>query len=320
MIIDRDAKRNDGEPIVTNGGSYRPLVIIVGWLGCHPKQLRRYKQMYSKMGFACYEVIPSPSTVANATFEQKSLSVPRAWPYFQTLPSSSKHFAMMETLAWNVLAEIDALNHPMVLFHVFSNAGCFFWEKVNEILRLAIIINTENNTNNSYDQSNVSSNKLSKPIEQRLQLLRYRIVGTIFDSCPGSQLHRLPEALRYCTWQQYARVMFFNMKYIFFDWPAVQKEVQNRSRQYMTYLMDDKWDLPQLYLYSENDTLAPHESIKEIVEGRQRLYGHERIFQRLWKESSHCAHFFHHPEQYQEAVQSFVNVCISYSLSQRSRL
>jgi len=269
--------------------------------------------MYSKMGMAVCIRVASPAMVVKATLEQpSSLTIPRAWPYDQqtsspSLPSSS---TTMEGLAWNVLAEIDSLlpHHPIVFFHVFSNAGCFLWEQVTRILRPTgkdAAITTEP----------TATIAAPRPIQLRLQSIADRIHGVIFDSGPGNDLHQLPLALSYATLLEKLGVVF-STRYLLLPWS--QQRVEQRAKDYANTFRQDGWDLPQLYFFCESDALAPHEFLRQLVEHRQQAHGVERIQCRVWKESTHCAHLYRHPHEYRATLSSFLDQCIMLSL--RSRL
>ena len=285
-------------------GTYRPLVVIVGWLGCQPRQLKRYERLYKQLGFSVICHIPTPTMVVLCTLPQHPPTVPQAWPYQQSI--SVKSLSTMEQLAWKLLADLHSLSrYPMIVFHVFSNGGCFLWEKISRILQL-------DNDNNPCTTP--------LPAQDRLQALRQRIMGVVMDSCPGSELHRLPEALQFCSWKDRAHV-YVTTHYPFFRQASTQQQISRRVEEYMDRIRSDPWVLPQLFLFSEDDSLAgPANILKEIVAQRQQLIGSSHVQEKSWKTSSHCAHLYHHPESYQKALSSFLDYCTLQSLQTSSRL
>ena len=290
-----------------SGGVHRPLVILFGWLGSKTQSYRRYQGAYADLGCDVWCRIATPLMVVESTYKQVPLTVPRMWPHHE----SSSSETTMEGLAWSILAEIDASTHPMVLFHVFSNGGCFLWDKIRSIFRLA----------DGERESHSQMPHTPQPVKRGLEVLRDRIIGVVFDSCPGSDLHRLPDALKHCTFAEQLKVMF-SSRYAFFHLASTQIEVESRAKEYMNSLTEDSWHLPQLYLYSEDDALAPSQSLDVLVNIRKKKHGSDIIWHKTWKESKHCSHFYHHPEDYREIISSFMKVCTQHSLTrhQRSRL
>ena len=291
---------------VWSEGTHRPLVVLCGWLGAQPCNLRRYEELYSGMGFCVWSRVATAAMVANATFSQPPLAVPRSWPH----KSSATVTNTMESLAWVVLGEIDLSTFPFVSFHVFSNSGCFLWENICSIVRLS---ERENN--------GILADPVPHPVLRRLEAIRERIMGVVFDSCPGDDLSRLPNALNFCTLEEQIRVIL-STRYAFFYFPSVQREVQKRAKAYIGNRVSDAWSLPQLYLYSEDDSLAPFRTLNEFVERRKQLHGSRIIWSKVWSKSAHCSHLYHHPQEYQKSVSSFMNVCMMHNLTkhQRSRL
>lgn len=288
-------------------GPQRPLVVLFGWLGCQPSNLRRYVKLYSAMGFCVWFKVATPVMVVNSAFLQTDLTVPRTWPHQQKLSSAAN---TMEELAWSLLAEVDSSKFSFVFFHVFSNGGCFLWEKTARIFHLGQV-----------DHTSSLPDDMPRPVQLRLESLRERVVGTVFDSCPGFDLHRLPDALNHCSWTEKMKVLI-STRYAYFDLPSVQKEVQLRCEDYKKALTDDSWNLPQLYIYSENDNLAPFQDLKELVMRRQQLHGSDIVWSKTWSKSGHCSHYYHHPDDYRETISSFTKVCAMHSLpkNQLSRI
>jgi len=276
---------------------HRPLVVLAGWLGCQPRSLRRYEELYKQAGFRVMSRIATPSMVVNSVFSFPPLSVPPTWPNKMDEPKT------IQGLAWDILAEANSTLCPFVFFHVLSNGGCFVWEQIRRLLSL-----TQDNEKG-----------VPEPVRRALTDLRKRSAGVVFDSCPGVELHRINEAMEYCTWKERLDAMLHGgVDYLFLNRPAVQQKIRERADLYIHNLRDDSWDLPQLYLYSQDDHLAPYKAIDDLVEDRKRLFGRNRIWSRKFASSKHCAHLLKHPEEYKMAVDSFVDSCIQRAV--RSKL
>ena len=74
----------------------KPVVILAGWLGCHPRSLRRYDQLYKGLGWDTVIQIASPKSVVTSMSEGPSYS----------------HSSTMQYLAINTLKELQALQPP----------------------------------------------------------------------------------------------------------------------------------------------------------------------------------------------------------------
>jgi hypothetical protein len=346
----------------------RPLVVLAGWLGCQPKSLRRYRQLYQPQQkeasagqgiivedrFDVLLCIAPPSAVVQYVFTSSTTTVrsepcipPNRWPAHQqkqqqeqqqeVLEDNEHHNVLsapnMEALAWQVLAHIDQSNCSACIFHVFSNGGCFVWERVRAILDTAIntgsarlddippksATTTNNNITSSITSSNTGgtglpSTSLSILPPERLVSIRKRLRGVIFDSCPGTDLYRINEALQYCTWKERLDVILQtkSIQHLLLQYDAKLREIVNRREaDYRQRLYNDPWpDVRQLYLYAENDALIDYPSLNALVEHRQSLLGKSVIWKRTWKESQHCAHLLLHPDEYKATIHSFVEACL----------
>lgn len=272
----------------------RPLVVLFGWLGCQPKFLRRYEAFYQKSGCHVISRIARPYVIVKTVFASNELNIPRSFPRKMT-----EHPQSVQDEAWRVLAEIDESDAPYVFFHVFSNGGCFVWEQIRQILDLS-------------EDKSPKMDDVPEPVRRALARIRQKTSGVIFDSCPAEKLELIHLAMNYCTFSERLETLTkTGFDYLLLPYRTqLQDTAKMRAKQYMTNLREDPWNLPQLYLYSMDDQLAPYEAIENLVHERQLMHGKDRIFRRVWSKSGHCAHILHHPEEYQTAVTSFVERCM----------
>ena len=171
----------------------QPLVVIGGWLGCQLRYLQRYEALYDSLGYETLSVIASPLVVAN-TCMSPSLSMShfpsshntRTWSTSPQPINSTEKIDTIEELAFQVLEQIHTKNPDYYIFHVFSNGGCFLWERTCQKLL---------NENQNIDQQE----------QDIITELSSKCKGVIFDSCPawaGSELAKLWLALQHCTDQE----------------------------------------------------------------------------------------------------------------------
>ena len=89
---------------------------------------------------------------------------------------------------------------------------------------------------------------------------------------------------------------------------TVNTLIGNRKRQELKDALESQLlDVPQLYLYSRGDTVAPPQWVEEVMRG-QREKGID-ISYHCWEDSEHVQHFREHTQEYIEQVRRFLNKC-----------
>ena len=269
----------------------RPLVVIAGWLGCQRRSLRRYEALYEKIGFGVVTRIATPRLVVKSSTQANSrVDCPSEWPDKQQLQC----IHTMQDLAWDALREVYASQSSVVLFHVFSNGGGFLWEQVSHIL---------------------TDKQVDTDVATILGEIREKVMGVVFDSCPAryspKSRNTLLDALRHCTWTErvgaYAQLAQQMAA-------LTLEEREQRAGEYFENMRNDPWNVRQLYLFSKDDPLSPHDAIQELVRHRQQVFGKDRILRCQWDSSPHCCHLLQHPIEYQAAVTTFADQCLSNSI------
>jgi hypothetical protein len=237
----------------------RPLILLAGWLGCHPRQLRRYEALYEKHDFHVVSRIATPSSVFNYVLDRKDTE--------------------LEQLARDFMASDEMKSCSHYYIHAFSNGGCFLYETIRQL---------------------AGDN--------------HQPAGILFDSCPAAELERISDALQYCSWREKTRVLwdFGLLTYLqmspLFPTSSMQDSLRRRADSFIRSLENDP-TIPQLFLYSLNDTLAPSKYVDRLVAVRQKRFGKDVITSKVWDKSSHCAHLRDHPDEYTQAVDSFLIDC-----------
>jgi hypothetical protein len=287
---------------MANNLSRKPLVLLAGWMGCQPRHLRRYQDLYQKENFNVISKIATPVMVfRSCLYPLEPIQVPAGWPR----PSEDMHQAhSMQDMAWDVMGGMNRSDNSVLLIHAFSNGGCFLWEHIRRCLALV-------------ESSSLPPNVVLQE-EQREALikLRQRVVGVVFDSCPGSELHEIDKALAFCTPQERMQVLFqHGIQYLFLHQPYIENQIRQRAHSYYQNLKRDSWDIPQLYLYSQDDALIPFDSIDHLVQHRQNMFGRDLIWSKSWETSPHCAHLVRHPLDYTRIIERFI-----HRITIRSRL
>ena len=266
----------------------RPVVILAGWLGCKPRSLRRYESLYQKMGFTPLVRIAPPSLVMEGCSLTPNLPPPSEIKRRRAPPSSS-----LDDFGWEIIEAVYRGNPSVVVFHAFSNGGCFVWERIRDTL---------------------GQQSLDAETSCVLDAVRSKLVGVVFDSAPAWYYSEgLLRAFAYCTWQEQlmARAQW---------WTKSSKPItEQRAIHYWDSMRNDPCDLRQLYLYSREDHLTIYAKLHELVEHRQATFGTDRVLSEVFQSSPHCCHLLKHPSEYSAAVESFVRRCLYNSESPQSR-
>ena len=274
----------------------RPIVILAGWLGCHPKNLQRHVQMYDRLGYNSLIRIPSPASVVHA-MQDGPENQNDVGSNSLSLSKEMKHIAI------TTLQHIQQLQPPHFIIHIFSNSGCFLWEWIRFILFGSNRDNTGINT--------------TYHLQNKLRCI-------IFDSAPAyyhGKIDGFQSALEYVGNEE-ERVQLVKMAN-----SLNSTQVERRHNEFWSGLRNDsqstslqKKAAPQLYLYSDCDTLANMKYIDELVVHRRQIIGKERVWSHKFIGSSHCGHLKTYPTMYEHTVQDFLEFCIAPDGYKRCRL
>jgi hypothetical protein len=291
------------------------IVVLAGWLGCRPKALQRYGRLYQRLlmpeggGEGGVDRAAAPAATTT-TLPPSVFVLPRIAPPYQIVQTCLGQPETMDDMARQLIHDVRELMinaaaaeettagtviTSELYFHAFSNAGCILWDRFRHQLMLQ-----------SSDKDRVNDH----------QLVLNSIRGVIFDSGPIAELALIQPALRHCTWQERTVVVreCGGLDYL------RPERLRPFGEQFQKALRTDPWPIPQLYLYSRDDPLTPHEFIEDLIDVRRRLcqqYQQEQssstpattttIHSHCWDKSAHCAHFVHHPETYERVVAEFLD-------------
>ena len=88
---------------------------------------------------------------------------------------------------------------------------------------------------------------------------------------------------------------------------TVNAVVGHRRRKERTEMLQWKVfsSVPQLYLYSECDTVCPPGVVRSVIQQQRELGASVR--ERMWSDTLHVSHFLKHPEEYTAEVHQFID-------------
>jgi pimeloyl-ACP methyl ester carboxylesterase len=274
--------------------SARPVVVLAGWLGCQRKYLRRYEQLYHRLGFEVICHIPTPRMVVAATFRSSPIIIqtPPNWPNQVSLAEGGEASSTQQSV-WNILGQVHNKQPSGVLFHAFSNGGCYLWEQILQILL-----------------NNKHTKEQTRDVRLVLSSLSQLIMGVVFDSSPcwaGGTHSALRFALYHCSWRERFDILVrYGPGTVLYDGAAQTEQRKLRCQAFFQILKDNSLDVPQLYLYSEDDPLCSFPHVNELVRHRKSVQK-SPVVQTVWKTSPHCGHFRAHTQDYTSSIEFFVH-------------
>ena len=277
-------------------------MVLAGWLGCRLQYLRRYEELYRKLGFEVLSYVASPRVVVGSTFQSIHIAPPKEsnWPASVQLETTNlQQFEDMESLAWHVLGRIHNKQPHCFIYHGFSNGGCFLWEQILRTLQY------------------YHDGKDNTVVSEILTSLRTRLNGVVFDSCPawfGGEQSSLRLALKYCSWGEQLDILFrYGPGVILYDGKLETERRNSRCDEMFRTLHESSLDIPELYLYCENDVLTNFERVDKLVHYRQSLQRTRPVMNKVWKHSKHCTHLLMHPVDYEKEISMFAATCLRQS-------
>ena len=269
----------------------KPVVILAGWLGCRPRNLRRFIELYDRIGWDSIIRIGSPRSVIAAMTEG---------------PNSKPSQSEMKHLAINTLREIQTMQPPHFIIHVFSNNGCFLWEWMRSLL---------------LEQASALSSADDSSIDL-FHNLRQKLFGIIFDSGPAhydGKTASLLSALQFVSPESERNILLGTAQSL--DDNVVKK----RFDEFWSGLCNDSTGIPQMYMYSQCDLLAPMMQLEKLIAHREKILRRDVVIRKhMFLDSEHCCHLLKYPEEYEVLVKQFLSLCTKKcddnQFSRRSRL
>eukprot|EP00741_Cyanophora_paradoxa_P019817 tig00021168_g19125.t1 len=259
------------EPASRLGSGPVPIVVLLGWYGAEIKHVLKYAQLYTERGFDTISGVASGAAVFAPT----------------SGPREEMASELLTLLCAPELADARG-EMPPVLFHVFSNGGCFIYESVLHVLK------TGTGFAGAQD----------------------RIRGCVFDSCPcelqlnvaftaittGAGFNPLP----YFAGTLAVSVLgFFSL---------LRCGQESRLQEYFRNLASAPSHIVELFVHSKDDPLCPWEFVERLVNER-RARG-ARVTHLCFEKSRHVAHVREHREEYTRALTGLVRAALpSYSSS-----
>uniref|UniRef100_A0A7S2UHQ4 Uncharacterized protein n=1 Tax=Attheya septentrionalis TaxID=420275 RepID=A0A7S2UHQ4_9STRA len=268
-----------------NDEGTRHHVVLLGWLGCSPQNLKRYASFYRN------DVKCSGISIGIADWKSIFLSAFHG-PLEQDRP--------MAALAKTMLQEIENTNCRTTIIHSFSNGGCFLWEEMRRQME------ERASAGQDYQFRVVGMIFDSCPCDLRVALRH---------PSPSDPRDTFDKAMQLCSREDQVEYQKWRASYE--DGSHAEKMVHGNSNHHNDFharaekfwegWMDNSFIAPELYIFSKNDELTPLQSLKELVVHRQENHGFLLVQSIVFETSGHCAHIKFHPETYKRGIQRFLN-------------
>jgi hypothetical protein len=258
--------------------SSRPLVLLAGWLGCKPKNLNPYVQLYESLGFDVIQKIPSTLMVFLSAVSCKEETTEK----YANIPIEMT----MHHLASTTIDEIQSLNNSHILIHVFSNGGAFFWEALREMLS---------------DERVVSN-------------LRTKLMGIVFDSGPcdfSDGLVAFSDALSFTSIDD--RLLVDNQSKKIKEALGIEGDLKLRKQRACMYwkgMLTCQVEIPHLYICSKVDKLTPFAPLNELIGKRLKDKGPNYTMCLILEDSPHVLHYKKYPDEYTSSIKAFLHHCL----------
>lgn len=184
-----------------------------------------------------------------------------------------------------VITENSQNDHP-IFFHIFSNGGALLYQHIS-----------------------LAMQQMNSPIQSQVK-------GVIFDSAPGERrvmsLFKAISAIIGGHPLTNIPTSFFITIFISMFWffevvaHALGRGFTIQSKPFA--LMEESYSWPQLFLYSNTDTLIPAADVEKFAS--RRAERGVRVQMVLFTNSPHVKHYATYREVYTNTVCSFVNECL----------
>ena len=249
------------------GSETRAVIVLLGWWGAERRQLQKYGEIYQN------EKCTTVAGVANR---------------FALLRKDDRSLARFADKCITETAAVLRMSDQKVpvIFHLFSNGGCFVFEQIELQLQKA-------------------------PENSDSELVGRCLRGQLFDSCPSyvtydSSIAALQGAfpshifrfLKPVIRLLYLAEMIKNKVSGIIPWPE----------SFWDHFLNSKLNTSHAYIYSSNDRITDHSKIDELIKRRQESPLPVSVLK--FSDSPHVQHFLHHEEEYKHFVIDFVDTVI----------
>lgn len=263
------------------------VVILLGWWGAQKRNVHKYGQLYQQRN--CATIVGVPDKIVTLRVDEAALSV-----YAQECAVQTA----------TILRSLEnAQKRPIpVIFHLFSNGGCFVFEQMELLFQKASVNAVEEESTPKY-------------VYQDLLLVRDRLRGQIFDSSPAyltaqSGTAALEGAFPNVLVASILKGVLLSMhtaKHAFDKLFGIPP----RSETFWNRYLDSNVCRHQAFVYSSHDRVTDHVQLDELIQARIAKFPDSTIMVKKFDDSEHCTHYPKHKEEYTAFVDEFLDMVAS---------
>ena len=248
-----------------------PVVILFGWWGAFDNQLKKYSQIYTKMGYHTIRFSPSNQLCALQKGKHRSYALKLL----------------------NLMKYEYKLERNQILIHIFSN-GSFVPVYVNCIR----ILNKEPKIREEFDF--FLPNRKGMIFDSSTGHLKSNFFGSIKFANIVLEGQIKTTALRWIV------VIFFC---ILLEIYKIFKDDDYYQNSINYYLKKDDLMMPTLFMYSKKDKISPHDIITKNIEIRKQNFPQQDISSVLFETGEHVKIYVEHSETYLELIEEHIKKC-----------
>ena len=247
-----------------------PLVLIIGWTKCRQKQIAKYSEIYEKQG--CTTITVSSCQLYKGLFYE-SLFVNDTKIVIDAMNS-----------------QLDVCRNRPVFWQLFSLCGPYMYLNILHY----------------YYQIGKDHSQLAKLQKSKEEIIP-KFCGVLYDSPVIEPFtgKMLADTISVGVTNNTLLSMIGRFSEVMFPYLTQYNGMHGICSK---LLKRAPILLPQLYLYSKEDPIAPYKDIVEFIK-YQKAVGAD-VKSKMWDDSDHVAHFRKYPKEYENLVVSFIKECM----------
>ncbi|XP_030498997.1 uncharacterized protein LOC115714432 [Cannabis sativa] len=276
---------NDG--VLGGKNDCEVAVVLLGWLGCKTRHLKRYAEWYNSRGF---------HTVTFVTNVREVL-------WFDLARRAEERVLTLadELISWVSEKGPDGKERCLV-FHTFSNTGWFVYGTIVEALHIRPDLVDK-------VKGCIVDSGAAEPFSPKVwaagfsaAILKKRSASTLQTNIESLSNTKEKE-------QPVIEVVLLSLLETLFAILLNFPDVNRRLTNVVSVLSKKQPPCPQLYLYSTADKVVPYQSIESFIEEQKEMGREVKSFN--FGSSPHVDHYRSFPNLYSSELENFLTECFA---------
>jgi hypothetical protein len=266
------------------------VVILLGWWGAEKRHVHNYGKLFQQRN--CATIIGVSDKMVTFCVDEAALSV-----YAQE--------CAVQTATLLRHLETEQKRPIPVIFHLFSNGGCFVFEQMELLFQKASVTAAAEKEKSTQKDAAYPD----------LLLVRDRLGGQIFDSSPAyltvhSGTAALEGAFPNVFVASILKGILLSMhgaKHVFEKLFGIPPRIETFWNRYL----ESNVCRHQAFVYSSHDRVTDHVQLDKFIQARRNKFPDPTIMVKKFDDSEHCTHYPKHKEEYTRFVFKFLDMVIS---------